>query len=173
MKKTSPSLDKIKKIAKKIKGRHANNAYGTITIQHNKEAELIAEQGYALINCSLANRQQARVDYLRKNRFYTTGVTSGRKANWIVEIMFNNFDKKLKKAGFDSDIILDNLATDGYTGQYICVLVNQNKKPKPEKVENMRIASMRHSLTNYDNISKKGLSDYQVRELRRQANSMV
>jgi len=161
------NIEKIKKI---LKGQRADNAHGMITIQHNSEAEKIAKRGYALINCSKAHTRDARVDYIEDGQFRTTGVISETRANWFIKIKFEGFHKILKKESYNVAEILKNLETNGYTGMYICVQIAKGNKPNADKVASMRTASARHLLTDYDEIDKKGMTDYEVRDLRRSAN---
>lgn len=164
---------KIKKLETILKGQKAENNYGIITIQYKREASIIAQLGYCFVNCNSAYKNQARIDYVENGNFQSTNVIDRNKALWFIKVKFLGFDKNLEKAGFKTGDILNNLVTNGYTGQYICIQIQKGNKPKEEKVKNMKIAILRHTTTNYDLCDKKGLDDCQVRELRRYINSKI
>ena len=156
-----------------LQGQHAENNNGTCRIQAKYEAKKIMENGYAFINCSSAYQSKARVDWIEKGQFRSTRVVSRTRAIWIIKIRFQDFGKKLEKAGFSISDVLHNLETNGYTGMYICVQVARGNTPKKEKVESMRIAALRHTFTNYDDIDKRGMDNNRILELRHAANSLA
>lgn len=164
---------KTLKLINILKGERAENDYGIVKIQYKSEAKQISAKGYAIINCSSAYERKARVDWVENGSFKSTGVIGRTKALWFIKVKWGGFDKILKKNFFNVEDILQNLSTNGYTGVYICSQLLKGNKPNSEKVANMKIAQLRHSETDYDSISKKGLSDYAVRELRRNVNSLL
>lgn len=174
---TTTTEQKIKKLAEKIKGTKAENGYGYITIQHNREAANILNKGYSWTNCnSLRENYRCRISYIENGEYHTTGIIRHSAANYFIELKFSKkseLRKKLEKKGYNITDILQNLSTNGYTGVYICSQVSRGNNPRPDKVENMIIAALRHADTSYDLIDKKGLSDYEVRELRRHANQIA
>ena len=49
---------KIVKIENTLKGQQVENAEGDCTIQHHREAQLIAKHGYARTNCNQAHTSE-------------------------------------------------------------------------------------------------------------------
>ena len=158
-----------------LKGQYSMTFYGRCKIQYKRIAEVIEQQGYCVTSTSSAYREQVRIDWVEDGEYYSTGVIRRTAGLYFAELKFgnSNLKRKIKKLGIDVDLVLENLETDGYTGVYICSQVRKGNKPNPEKIENMQIAQMRHVLTDYDDIDKRGMTDYEVRELRRRANEMA
>ena len=162
------NLEKVQKI---LRGQEAINDYGMIAIQWRREATIITRQGYCVVNCSSSHLRRYRVDYIENGEFHSTKLITRAKAKALIEIKFKGGKKLLN--GYNIATIINNLATNGYTGLYIYNLLKRGKKPKRDRVKYMEIAEKRHALTSYDSTDKSSLTDYEVRELRRQANLSI
>jgi hypothetical protein len=65
------------------------------------------------------------------------------------------------------DAIIENHNTNGSLWRAI---IHSNKDELPDLLDRLDISTKRHTTTNYDNIDKRGLSDDEVKELRRDFN---
>ena len=78
--------------------------------------------------------------------------------------------KKLEEHEIDLDEFLGNLATRGFTSRRIIqqLKVVKNKKVWEKWADDLSRAHYRHNHTDYDSIDKKHMTDYEIRELRRE-----
>ena len=171
------------KIANDIKGQKAETYYGYVTIQHKSEAKnfyKLLEAGklpIIIINTSSAYERRYRVASYIGGEYSTTG----RLKLWavyaykaIVEAE-KGYNSKLsawaKQNGINLGDWSNNVQNNGYNGCRIWVAYQRGYKVQERYTDGMVRAAMRHSLTDYDEIDKKGLSEYEVRELRRSATA--
>ena len=189
----------IEKYQNILRGEVTQNnarAFGDVHVQwrslacHFAEKEKNGETPYRLTNVNSCGGKliRCRIDYIRdgsyRYEFGTDGLTAGGANNWItLYFAFHGTSKEkqntptwiknLQKELSPSEIgeVMNNLTYHGWTSRNIIVAAKKGKKINEEKIEDMKRASRRHSLTDYDEVDKRGMTDYEVRELRREMST--
>ena len=176
-----------KKIAVELEGERAEAAYGTITIQRHALARTFAKQLDAgaktarkITNTSSANLMRYRVDVYSRESGYSHSprfTISAAKA-YVAFLDMDNGDNEALRAwadknGINISLWRANIETQGYNGIRLWGAYKRGRTPNARYLSGMERAHARHMNTNYDEISKRGMTNYEVRELRRQANGIA
>ena len=175
-----------KRIATELEGETAEAAYGRITIQRHALARTFTKQlndaariAWKITNTSSAHLQRYRVDVFSLEDGYSHSprlTISAAKAYIAFLALENGNNEALRVWADDNNINISlwrtNIETQGYNGIRLWGAYKRGRIPHARYITGMERAHARHTNTNYDEIDKRGMTDYEVRELRRQA-SMV